>query len=86
MFNNMSLCHLKRSEYREALYYSKRCLELDPGNGKGWYRKCLIKLESSGSSDLAKTRAVAIGCIKRFPGEAKEFSGLVEIIEKKIRE
>ena len=79
---------MKRCEYREALYYSKRCLELDPGNGKAWYRKCLIKLEinSSSSSDLAKTRAVAIGCIKRFPGEAREFAGLVEMIEKKIRE
>ena len=46
MFNNMALCHMKLDEKREAMYYVKRCLELDPNQPKAWFRKIQLKMET----------------------------------------
>ena len=39
LFNNLAMCHLNREEVKEANYYNKRCLELDPGYMKANYRR-----------------------------------------------
>ena len=69
MFNNMALCHMKMNEKREAMYYVKRCLELDPNQAKAWFRKIQLKMETKPQKALVMAKE----CIERFQSEQKEF-------------
>lgn len=77
MFNNMALCHMKLDEKREAMYYVKRCLELDPNQPKAWFRKIQLKMETKPQKALVMAKE----CLDRFQSEQKEFRQVIIQIE-----
>ena len=83
MFNNIALCHMRLNEPREASYYLKRCLEIDPNQPKAWFRKIQLKMENEGK--LQKALKMAKECLTRFETDQKEFRQLITQIEARIQ-
>ena len=77
MFNNMALCHMKLNEKCEAMYYVKRCLELDADQPKAWFRKIQLKMEKKPQKALVMAKE----CLARFESDKKEFRQIIVQIE-----
>jgi tetratricopeptide (TPR) repeat protein len=64
MYNNIALCHLKRSEFQEGLYYLNLCLDLEPNNVKALYRKAQVYLNLK---HYSKAISLLQESLARFP-------------------
>lgn len=69
LYNNLATCHYKRLELKESLYYTNRCLELDPEYVKAWYRKAQIKKDKGKNG---KALEICIQSIQKYQHSDKE--------------